>query len=314
MKHLRFRTIVILMFTILLWGCKRESNEGKIVPSPTAVPSITQKPSPTLSAIERYEAEEAERERIKAELMVSPTPGPEAYSILAAERQIREGDVVTMGNYMHTLNQDIFDYSMPIKWLVLEQTEEKALLISLFNIDVKRYVELESSLRYESEGINVTWENCDIRVWLNGFFKEVAFSEREKSCILKTKVHTPDDPVYGTEGGDDTMDYLFLLSVEEVQKYFVSDEERRTQIVPDVNPWDEIIYAPNEHKPNTTDYYDWWLRSPGKENNQVACVERFGEVVTEGISATDFRVSVRPAMWVDLNKVREVGLETITEE
>ena len=38
-----------------------------------------------------------------------------------------------------------------------------------------------------------------------------------------------------------------------------------------------------------------------------AGVGRFGDIMVEGQWSSDEEVSVRPAMWVDLNKVKEVG-------
>ena len=70
---------------------------------------------------------------------------------------------------------------------------------------------------------------------------------------------------------------------------------------------------PYTHYLNTTDYYDWWLRSPGATQDCAACVGRFGDVKVEGEVVLSEDVSIRPAMWVDLNKVKDVGLE-MTEE
>ena len=108
--------------------------------------------------------------------------------------------------------------------------------------------------------------------------------------------------------------YLFNTGKkEEAQKYFSSDAERRTQIVPDVEieQYDLMAYT---HYLNTTDYYDWWLRSPGKTADFAAFVGRFGDVNVEGEILAAESISVRPAVWIDLNKVKEVGLEMTGEE
>lgn len=318
MKYYRFGIFVVCMLIFFMACC----NHGYVEPSPQlssgVTPfsgtelSVTEKATDSLSDID-YKEGELEREKIKAELMASPTPGPEPFSIFDVKKDIEEGNIVIMGHYMHELNRDIYDNEMPIKWLVLEKNEEKALLLSLYNVEVSQYIGKGTGVKLE-EGIENTWNTSDVRHWLNGYFKQCAFEEHEKRCILETCVYTQDNPVYGTQGCEETRDYIFLLSIEEVQKYFQSDEERRTQIVPDVNPLDETIYIAPAYKSNTTDYYDWWLRSPGKNSTYVACVERFGEVILEGKSVFDYQVSIRPAMWVDLNKVKEVGLEMDGEE
>ena len=47
-----------------------------------------------------------------------------------------------------------------------------------------------------------------------------AFSASEKSAIPTVTLSNPDNPNYGTEGGNDTQDQVFLLSLEELQQYF----------------------------------------------------------------------------------------------
>ena len=48
----------------------------------------------------------------------------------------------------------------PIKWIVLEANENEALLISLYGLDCKEYDNHKDSN-------DITWENCDLRKWLN---------------------------------------------------------------------------------------------------------------------------------------------------
>ena len=106
--------------------------------------------------------------------------------------------------------------------------------------------------------------------------------------------------------------YAIIFGAE---KYFVSNVERRTQTEPEVyienHNWGLVAY---QHYPNITDYYGWWLRTPGESNESMAYVSKTGEIIDKGTFVADEMLSVRPAMWVDLNKVREVGVETMTEE
>ena len=212
--------------------------------------------------------------------------------------------------YFHHNNiYDVYYDNNPLKWLVLEQRGGKILLLSLQSVNILSFVSREEY--YEQKGNGFTWENSAIREYLNQELLYLMFQQDELSCISETDVQTADNPIYGTDGGEDTTDYLFLLSIEEAQKYFASDFERRTQIVPDVElPQYDLM--PNQHYLNTTDYYDWWLRSPGESSEKAACVGRFGDIMMEGQWVATEEVSIRPAMWIDLNKVKEVGLE-ITE-
>ena len=324
----RYELLLLFMFVLCLIGCgygeivpeqtlsPTQKMESTATPIPTVTPEPTETPRPTrpLTQKQQFELEEKQREEERLALLASPTPGPEPYVLLGTENEVEVGDIVTIGEYCHGQNPEYsYQLKFPVKWLVLEMRNDKALLISLYNLDAFNYIEEEKLFDNKDKNIPVTWEVSYVRHWLNERWLRGIFSDTELSCILPTNVHTPDNPVYGTTGGEDTTDYLFLLSIEEAQKYFSSDEKRRTQIVPDVEieQYDLMAY---QHYLNTTDYYDWWLRSPGKTQDYAAFVGRFGDVNVEGEVVLTEDVSIRPAMWVDLNKVKEVGLELTSEK
>ena len=76
--------------------------------------------------------------------------------------------------------------------------------------------------RSYSSGYNSdeTWETCILRGYLNGEFYDETFSYAEKELIAETTVITNSNPYCGTDGGNDTNDKIFLLSIEEVVRYF----------------------------------------------------------------------------------------------
>ena len=308
---------IVCIMLFCLCGCaEREKEPTPVSISPTQivsateVPRLTMEPQPTMTEKEIYFMEKEQREEERKALLASPTPGPEPYALLGTEKEVKVGDVVVFGDYCHHNNiYGVYYENNPLKWLVLEQREGKVLLLSLQSVNILSFVSREEYLEQKDNGF--TWENSAIREYLNQELLYLMFQQEELSCICETVVYTPDNPIYGTDGGADTTDYLFLLSIEEAQKYFSTDLERRTQIVPDVElPQYDLM--PHQHYLNTTDYYDWWLRSPGKKPDIAACVGRFGDIMMEGQWVDTEDVSIRPAMWIDLNKVREVGLE-ITE-
>ena len=59
-----------------------------------------------------------------------------------------------------------------------------------------------------------TWENSSVRAWLNGPYYRT-FTEEERELIVKTHNSNPDSSEYGTSGGNDTDDDIFLLSLDE---------------------------------------------------------------------------------------------------
>lgn len=300
---------------LIIGGCDRGSIEPTPVITPTqklestasTVPTVTPQPTNTPRPTRPLSFEEMKklREEERLALSVSPTPGPEPYSIFTTQKDIDVGDVVTMGEYCHGRNPySSFATKFPIKWLVLEKDDDKALLISLFNVDYFQFVDGQDYIDIVARGELVCWKSSTVRAWLNEGLYQWIFTEEEKSCVCESVIQTPDNPIYGTDGGEDTTDYLFLLSIEEAEKYFLTDEARKTQIVPEVDI-DQYDLMPGTHTLNTTDYYDWWLRSPGAMEDYFASVGRFGDIMEEGQWSSDEEVSIRPAMWIDLNKVKE---------
>ena len=72
---------------------------------------------------------------------------------------------------------------------------------------------------YHQTSENVTWEACDLRKWLNTEFYNTAFNEDEKSRMLLSHLDNSDNDEYGTSGGNNTDDIVFLLSLKEAQQY-----------------------------------------------------------------------------------------------
>lgn len=72
-----------------------------------------------------------------------------------------------------------------------------------------------------------TWETCTLRQWLNNNFFNAAFSGYERAMIPTVTVSADENPEYSTDHGNATQDRVFLLSIDEANKYFGSDSERR---------------------------------------------------------------------------------------
>lgn len=81
---------------------------------------------------------------------------------------IKAGDCVKFGSYPQDLNENV----LPIEWKVLAIVEGKALLVSDCGLDVRRF-----------DGETNVWEDSELRRWLNGEFKNRAFSSGEQELI-----------------------------------------------------------------------------------------------------------------------------------
>ena len=71
----------------------------------------------------------------------------------------------------------------PVEWIVLAVEGDKALLISEKGLDCRVY---------HGDNTTMTWENCELRKWLNGEFLEGTFTAEEQAKILTTPTPNPD--------------------------------------------------------------------------------------------------------------------------
>ncbi len=193
------------------------------------------------------------------------------------------GSAVTFGSYEQ--DSDLADGPEPILWRVLAIENGRALLISTKGLDCKPY---------NDETVDVTWETCTIRKWLNDEFFAAAFDVGEQSIIARTTVTAEDNLAYGTDAGNDTLDRVFLLSISEAERYFDSDIDR--MCFPTAYSEDKGCFV--------NEFYDdtcwWWLRSPGNDSNVAAGVDGGGSVFESGDHVSAGIVTVRPALWINL--------------
>lgn len=202
-----------------------------------------------------------------------------AYKYLDAAAQI--GDVVAFGTD---------DY--PNEWIVLDKDGGKILLISKDAVAFKKF--------HEEEAI-VTWETCSLRTWLNNEYLYAAFSDDERAIIQSSVVVTNDNEYSGRSGGAATDDYIFLLSLEEACKYFVTDKDR-------ILICDGVYEFTDENGSVVEVLVDnevaiWWLRTPGNGDYGTTFVDNDGTAVNRQSWVNNEKQAVRPAMWVDVSNL-----------
>jgi len=145
-----------------------------------------------------------------------------------------------------------------IYWRVLEVKDGKALLITESIIEKRAF----RRGTYLSE-------------YLNDEFYNNTFSQEEKKQIAETTVTNGKNP--------DTTDKIFLLSEDEVKKYFADNEER-------------VAYFNS----NTC---GWWLRLPIRTDyfgDYAAFVQGSGRVGDDCPVEENEDIGVRPALWLNL--------------
>ena len=193
--------------------------------------------------------------------------------------EYKVGETIEFGNYP----QDKDGTEKPIEWIVMKNEGNQVLLLSKYVLDVKPYNE-------EWEG--VTWQTSDIRQWLNNEFYTTAFNKSEKAKIQTSLIKNEDNSEYGTSGGNDTEDKVFLLSEKEAETLFSNDEERIAKATEYAEK--SGVYV-NEEKAAW-----WWLRSPGDDSDYAAEVNYVGWVSRHGSYVDGNIDGVRPALHLNL--------------
>ena len=203
------------------------------------------------------------------------------YSLIAGQRNVRFGK-----------------YS----WQVLDVQNGKALLLTEDIIERRCY---HNSYEW------ITWEGCGLRGYLNGVFLQT-FDSSEQSRIASVTNTNSDNPWYNASGGKNTTDKIFLLSIDEMVKYFGDSGDLRAR---KGWYWDQEgkQYVLRDGKGYCiNDQYNvarmakfeegkmwWWLRSPGDIGLRAASVTFDGylDVTGDGLY---FDGGVRPALWLNL--------------
>ena len=188
-------------------------------PTPSAAPTETAEPTPEMQ-------EPAETPE--------PEPEPEPEAAPAQEETDTPGDFRTVGSVVtfgaYEQDNDLENGKEPIEWIVLDVQDGKSLLISRYALDY---------MIYNPDGRVATWETCSLRKWLNSTFVEDAFSSEEQEMIPTVTVITDKNPDHDTNPGRDAQDRVFLLSIQEAEKYFASEEERKCK----PSPYAEMLGA-----------------------------------------------------------------------
>ena len=156
----------------------------------------------------------------------------------------------------------------PIRWRVLDQQGDQRLLLA---------EEILARLPYNKDYDNTYWQTSSLRRWLNQTFFQQAFSFQERAHIINTRLQNLPNPRYRTSSGGVTVDKIFLLSIEELERYLPRNEDRA------MGCW-------------------WWVRTPGMNILSAVGVYEDGSLYDTGINVHFKEAGVRPAMWIRLKE------------
>jgi len=187
-------------------------------------------------------------------------------------------------------------------WQVLEIKNDRALIITECIIEQRPY---------HDDYTDITWADCSLREYLNGEFYDT-FVTVDKSRIIPVLNKNLNNQWYGTDGGADTRDSIFLLSLDEVCRYFGDSTEKLYNKGKNQRYWFERKDENNSKRlarlQGSEWCWWWWLRSPGRVNIKAAYI--WGTDGTIGIQGNNIlkgNISdgkctggVRPALWLKL--------------
>lgn len=197
------------------------------------------------------------------------------------------GDKIVFGNY---------------EWRVLDMHNATALIITENIIEQRAYHDAYK---------DITWSECSLRKYLNDEFYD-KFTPVEKSRINPVINKNLDNPWYGTKGGADTRDNIFLLSLEEVTcQYFGDSSSKLFNPAKNQRYWFQRKDDNNSKRiaQNKNDrwYHWWWLRTPGRVNVKAVYIHPDGNIGIQGnnilkgnIADGECKGGVRPALWLKL--------------
>lgn len=180
------------------------------------------------------------------------------------------GSYVPYGRY----EQDGFTFRKDlIEWIVLDVKDDKVLLLSKHILDYKQFHE---STQAEAK----TWKDSSLRKWLNNDFLNEAFPYSWKDALTKTKITINDET---------TTDFVFLMSLDDVNKYKDIIFSKCEGATP---------YANSQSKYPES---DWWLSTPESTDLFKRLANSYS--ISERTSRTNNDEGVRVAVWINIDKI-----------
>lgn len=168
-------------------------------------------------------------------------------------------DGIIIEHYKDSNNFVIF---AGFEWYILNNKTDTALIISSSN--------MLGIHPYHAGLTDITWEHSDIRAYLNNTFYD-NLSPAQQLRIQETSIINDDNQRFEIPGGNDTVDKIFLLSIDEAESYLSQGYET----------------------------FNTMLRSPGSDSTRAALFAH-GDIYYSGNPVINGNAGLRPAIWITL--------------
>ena len=255
--------------------------------------------------------------------------------ILSFETDFKIGEVIFFGEYEQ--DNDLSNGNEPIEWIVMEVNKSEAVLLSRYILDLQCF-----AYYYED---SVSWDKSFIREWLNRDFYKMAFTDEEKRLIRETECENTPNFISDIDGGEKTVDKIYLLSLEDMEKYGMAvntpfPEEMSVQERYDDYVWNPEKYDYRQKRGDRLSYlteyaygkrlfiysyisdpqeqnnpYEWALRSKGMEKSTIVGVSHKG-YICDYYADREMYIGIRPVIKIDLSNgnVSQINTELKKKE
>ncbi|MCL2376940.1 MAG: M28 family metallopeptidase [Defluviitaleaceae bacterium] len=262
----QIKIILALTILLILAACNGDQDVAEVL-------HIEETAEEIFDEGEKYEIYIAVEENNKPALTAAPRSAPWRTHTTAP------GDIIEFGGH---------------NWIVLDVEDNYALIITEEAMVI-------GSGYYNPRFAATSWEASAIRRKLNSDFL-YTFSAADRARIAETHVITEDNPWYDTSGGNDTVDRIFILSLQEVVRFFGDSgqlENRPEGLLESRWISDEYDYGRigrnADGVPKTV-----WTRSPGGYQRLVTIVDPTGVIFLFGTGSGQIDHGARPVLWLNL--------------
>lgn len=227
----------------------------------------------------------------------SASTGQNTASEVTAKEQVSAEDlgwgaVVSFGSYEQ--DNDPNNGTEPIEWIILDVQEDQMLLLSKKVLDV---------MLFDESGKDAYWDECTLRTWLNDTFFNESFNTEEQKAVLLTQVITPANATYETEAVPNTRDHVFLLSIDEAERYFQIAWGTSGHFYDNDIKAEATEYALHKGLEADGQTVDWYLRSTGWYGISGCSIVHASGWISGvwKLRSQKELCGIRPAVWVDLD-------------
>ena len=276
-----------------------DSSENETDTSKEALPPESKREQGSKESVSDSESEKEPEESENTETEAHEDTDTEAPYIPAVPEK---NDVLLLGRFEQDNNTA--DGAEQIQWRVIDIAGDghRVLLLSVDSLQ---------NIQFDSENEAQSWRNSSLRRWLNDDFFREAFSAEEKALIEPVSI---EDTYLFSDTGTGT-DRVFCLRKNDVEILFPDPAERIAKNSDFAQAEMKRKMIPNWFYPNTAEEVEstvagwesqygrncswWWLRDPAGTG-----VTAWGKIREEQVDRRDLN-SIRPAVWIDWDRVNE---------